>query len=68
MNRSHAIQAQFIFSPIFDSNEELNTAPFTFNTDELSQQAPTKENYKNAKKIGMLMMLINLNGLDPVIL
>ena len=53
------VKKQFINSPIFDLEEEEKTLPFEFQTKDLRKLAPRKENYGEAKKIGVLLMMMD---------
>ena len=58
------IKRQFISSTIFETDEECKTNPFEFKTTDLKNLAPTKTNYTHAKKMGVLLMMVNNDQID----
>ena len=57
MARPTFIKSQFILSTIFETEEEVRTSPFEFDSSDLTQQSPSIQNYQNAKKMGSLMIV-----------
>ena len=62
MSGALTVKKYFINSPIFDLEEEEKAIPFEFQTTGLRNLAPRKENYSEAKKIGVLLMMVDVDN------
>ena len=54
-----AIRQWQIRSPIFETAEEEEHAPFEFDTTDLKTVAPAHSNYTEVKKKGMLLIMVS---------
>ena len=62
MNYTTKISRYHLFSQIFDGLKGVECDSFEFKHAELKNKAPTRANYPNAKKIGMLLIMITKEG------